>query len=176
MGFGGAGAVHAADEAPDAMVQRLSTEVLDALRADKSIKAGDLDKVIALVDKTIMPNVNFRRMTAAVGSGLAQGQPRAAKAAAGRIQDPAGAHLCRCLGAGERPDGPTSSRCGPVRRTRMCWCARRCGAEGSDTAGLLAGKTPARGPAGRSTTSTFWGLAGGNLPQPVCPGNQRQRH
>ena len=80
----GAGAAHAADEAPDAMVQRLSTEVLDALRADKSIKAGDLDKVIALVDKTIMPNVNFRRMTAAaVGPGWRKASPEQQK----RLQD-----------------------------------------------------------------------------------------
>ena len=80
----GAGAVHAADEAPDAMVQRLSTEVLDALRADKSVKAGDLDKVIVLVDKTIMPNVNFRRMTAAaVGPGWRQASPEQQK----RLQD-----------------------------------------------------------------------------------------
>ena len=35
----GAGAVHAADEAPDAMVQRLSTEVLDALR--RCLGAGE---------------------------------------------------------------------------------------------------------------------------------------
>lgn len=64
---------YAADEAPDAMIRRLSTEVLDALRADKSIKAGEIDKIITLVDKTIMPNVNFRRMTAAaVGPGWRQ--------------------------------------------------------------------------------------------------------
>ena len=80
----GAGVVHAADETPDVMVQRLSTEVLDALRADKSIKAGELDKVIALVDKTIMPNVNFRRMTAAaVGPGWRKASPEQQK----RLQD-----------------------------------------------------------------------------------------
>ena len=62
---------HAADETPDALVQRLSSEVLDALRNDKSIKAGDVDKIMVLVDKTIMPNVNFRRMTAAVGLPIA---------------------------------------------------------------------------------------------------------
>jgi phospholipid transport system substrate-binding protein len=78
------GAVHAADEAPDVMVQRLSTEVLDALRADKSVKAGDLDKVIVLVDKTIMPNVNFLRMTAAaVGPGWRKASPEQQK----RLQD-----------------------------------------------------------------------------------------
>jgi phospholipid transport system substrate-binding protein len=39
--------------------------VLDALRTDTSLRSGDLTQVIALVDKIIMPNVNFRRMTAA---------------------------------------------------------------------------------------------------------------
>lgn len=64
---------YAAEEAPDVLIRRLSTEVLDALRADKSIKTGDIDKIITLVDKTIMPNVNFRRMTAAaVGPGWRQ--------------------------------------------------------------------------------------------------------
>ena len=67
---------HAADDTPDALVQRLSSEVLDALRNDKSIKAGDVDKIMVLVDKTIMPNVNFRRMTAAaVGPGWRQASP-----------------------------------------------------------------------------------------------------
>lgn len=63
----------AANEAPDGLILRLSTEVLDAVRADKSIKTGDIDKIMVLVDKTIMPNVNFKRMTAAaVGPGWRQ--------------------------------------------------------------------------------------------------------
>lgn len=75
---------YAADEAPDALVQRLSGEVLDALRNDKSIKAGDVDKIMVLVDKTIMPNVNFRRMTAAaVGPGWRQASPQQQQ----RLQD-----------------------------------------------------------------------------------------
>jgi phospholipid transport system substrate-binding protein len=52
----------AADEAPDAMIKRLSTDVLNTVKSDKAIQGGDLTKVIALVDKTVMPNVNFRRM------------------------------------------------------------------------------------------------------------------
>jgi len=55
----------AADEAPDALIKRLSTDVLSTVKADKAIQGGDLSRVIALVDKTVMPNVNFRRMTAA---------------------------------------------------------------------------------------------------------------
>lgn len=56
--------VLAADEAPDALVQRLSTEVLGAIRTDKAIQGGDLDRLVTLVDTKIMPNVDFVRMTA----------------------------------------------------------------------------------------------------------------
>jgi len=58
-------AAHAADEAPDALIKRLSTDVLDTVRADPSIQAGEVGKVVALVDQTILPHLNFRRMTAA---------------------------------------------------------------------------------------------------------------
>ena len=58
----------AADEAPNAFIQRLSDEVMDAIKADKVIQAGDVTKLNALVDAKVMPYVNFRRMTAsAVG-------------------------------------------------------------------------------------------------------------
>lgn len=84
LALGMAVPVRAADEAPDGLVQRLSNEVLESLRADKSIKSGDIDKIIVLVDKTIMPNVNFRRMTAAaVGPGWRQASPEQQK----RLQD-----------------------------------------------------------------------------------------
>ena len=77
-------AVLAADETPDALIKRLSVDVLNTVRADKAIQAGDIDKVIALVDKTVMPNVNFRRMTAAaVGPGWRQATPEQQK----RLQD-----------------------------------------------------------------------------------------
>ena len=56
---------HAADESPDAFVKRISTDVLDTIKADKTIKAGDIGKIMQLVDTKIMPNVNFQRMTAA---------------------------------------------------------------------------------------------------------------
>lgn len=66
----------AADEAADVLIKRLSTEVLDAIKADKQIKAGELSRVIALVDQRIMPSVNFQRMTAsAVGRHWRQATP-----------------------------------------------------------------------------------------------------
>ena len=65
--------LHAEDEAPDALIKRLSVDVLDTIKADKSIRTGDLTKVIALVDTRVMPNVNFQRMTAsAVGPAWRQ--------------------------------------------------------------------------------------------------------
>lgn len=54
-----------ATKAPDALIKEVSTDVLDSLRADKSIKQGDVQKVIALVDQKVMPHVDFQRMTSA---------------------------------------------------------------------------------------------------------------
>ncbi len=70
----------AAPEAPDALVRRLSTEILTELRADPAIKRGDIDRIVALVDKSVMPNVNFRRMTAAaVGPAWRRATPEQQK-------------------------------------------------------------------------------------------------
>jgi len=66
----------AQDEAPDALIKRLSSDVLETVRADPSIKAGEVGKIVALVDQTILPHLNFRRMTAAaVGPAWRQATP-----------------------------------------------------------------------------------------------------
>ena len=68
--------VRAAEEGPDALIKRVSTEVLDAIKADKATQAGDTSRVLALVDTKVMPNVNFTRMTAsAVGRNWRQATP-----------------------------------------------------------------------------------------------------
>jgi phospholipid transport system substrate-binding protein len=54
-----------AETAPDEMIRRLSVEVIDAVKADKAIQAGDVARIVALVDNKVMPHVNFQRMTAA---------------------------------------------------------------------------------------------------------------
>ena len=70
----------AAEEGPDALIKRVSSEVLDAIKADKSVQAGEMSKVIALVDSKVMPNVNFVRMTAsAVGRNWRQATPEQKK-------------------------------------------------------------------------------------------------
>jgi phospholipid transport system substrate-binding protein len=69
-------AVLAADEAPDVFVKRISNETLDAVRSDKSIKGGDINKIMQLVDNKLMQHVNFRRMTAlATGPGWRKAMP-----------------------------------------------------------------------------------------------------
>jgi phospholipid transport system substrate-binding protein len=67
-------------EGPDALIKRVATEVLDTVKADPSMQAGDMQKVMALVDTKIMPNVNFERMTAsAVGRFWRQATPEQQK-------------------------------------------------------------------------------------------------
>lgn len=74
------GPVLAADEAADELIKRLSTEVLDSIRHDKAIQGGDVSRIVALVDGKIMPNVNFKRMTAsAVGPTWRQASPEQQK-------------------------------------------------------------------------------------------------
>ena len=75
-----AGAAQAADEAADAFIKRVSSDILEAIKADKSIHNGDVNKIITLVDQRVMPNVNFLRMTAsAVGPGWRQATPEQQK-------------------------------------------------------------------------------------------------
>jgi phospholipid transport system substrate-binding protein len=53
---------------PDTLVRQISTEVIDTVKADKEIQAGNIERIMALVDAKVMPHVNFQRMTAiAVG-------------------------------------------------------------------------------------------------------------
>ena len=57
-----------AQTAPDALVRQISVEVIDTAKADKAIQGGDVNRIIALVDAKVMPNVNFEVMTrSAVG-------------------------------------------------------------------------------------------------------------
>ena len=83
-GLGGALLAHADDEAPDAFVKRLSTEVLDTIKSDKAMRSGDMARIVTLVDTRILPNVDFQRMTAsAVGPAWRQATPEQQK----RLQD-----------------------------------------------------------------------------------------
>ena len=73
-----------AAKAPEALIKEVSSDVLDAVKADKTIQSGDVRKVSALVDQKVMPYVDFQRMTsAAVGRYWKQATPEQQK----RLQD-----------------------------------------------------------------------------------------
>jgi len=66
----------AAEEAPDALIKRLTQEALDTIEADKAVQAGDVARIMILLDQKVMPYLNFQRMTAsAVGPGWRQATP-----------------------------------------------------------------------------------------------------
>lgn len=52
-----------ANEAPDALVKRISQDVIETAKTDKAIQAGDTKKVMQLVESKILPYVDSDRMT-----------------------------------------------------------------------------------------------------------------
>ena len=77
-------AVAADASAPDLLIRQLSLETIEAVKSDKAIQGGDLQKIINLVDTKVMPYINFKRMTqSAVGRFWRQATPEQQK----RLQD-----------------------------------------------------------------------------------------
>jgi len=65
-----------ADLAPDVLVKQVTLEVLDIVRHDKEIQAGNHQKVLALVDQKVLPHFNFTTMTRiALGRNWRQASP-----------------------------------------------------------------------------------------------------
>jgi phospholipid transport system substrate-binding protein len=52
-----------ANAAPNVFVQQVADQVLAALKADSSVRAGNTARVNELVDDLILPNVNFEKTT-----------------------------------------------------------------------------------------------------------------
>jgi len=48
------------DLAPDELVRKVTADVLDAIRADSQLQAGDRRKALALAEQKILPHVDFR--------------------------------------------------------------------------------------------------------------------
>jgi phospholipid transport system substrate-binding protein len=62
-----------AQEGPDAMVKRISDEVLAIIKQDKDLQAGNPAKVVELAEQKVLPHFDFTRMTRlAVGRNWAQ--------------------------------------------------------------------------------------------------------
>lgn len=54
----------AQEVAPDVLIKSVSSEVLDIIRKDKDIQAGNTRKIVDLVEVKVLPHFNFSRMTA----------------------------------------------------------------------------------------------------------------
>lgn len=70
----------AANETPDVLVKRVSTDVIDSVKADKDIQAGNSRKIIELVNSKILPYVDSDKMTSqAAGRFWRQATPEQQK-------------------------------------------------------------------------------------------------
>ena len=52
-----------AAEAPDELVKRTAEDVLEVVKSDADIQAGDQAKIFALAEEKILPNFNFERVS-----------------------------------------------------------------------------------------------------------------
>ena len=78
--LGIAGQSSAQGLAPDALVKKLTEDVLATVKADKDIQSGNINKIQSLVESTVLPYVNFQKMTAsAVGRNWSQATPEQQK-------------------------------------------------------------------------------------------------
>ena len=57
-------AAFAQEDSPDALVKKVTDEVLTIVRQDKDIQSGNTRKAIELVEVKVLPHFDFRRMTA----------------------------------------------------------------------------------------------------------------
>lgn len=65
-----------AQTSPEALILSVSQGVLDEVKADRTLQTGDIARLNQLVDKRVMPHVNFARMTAlAVGRNWRSATP-----------------------------------------------------------------------------------------------------
>ena len=55
--------IASAQDAPDAIIRKNTTEILAALKMDKDLAAGDQKKIEKLADEKVLPYFNFVRMT-----------------------------------------------------------------------------------------------------------------
>jgi len=55
-----------AQTAPDALIKQVAGDVIESVKSDKAIQAGDISRIQGLVDTQVLPHVDLQRMTAAV--------------------------------------------------------------------------------------------------------------
>ena len=55
-----------AQVAPDALIKQVAGDVIESVKNDKAIQAGDISRIQGLVDTQVLPHVDLQHMTAAV--------------------------------------------------------------------------------------------------------------
>jgi phospholipid transport system substrate-binding protein len=75
------GFAYAADEqGPEQLVKQVTAEVLDAIKSDKQLAAGDRSKALQLAEEKVIPHIDFEEATRlAVGRAWAQASPEQKK-------------------------------------------------------------------------------------------------
>jgi phospholipid transport system substrate-binding protein len=64
------------DLAPDQLVQKITDEVLAAVKSDKDLAAGDRQKAVKLAEEKVLPYIDFEQSTRlAVGRAWSQASP-----------------------------------------------------------------------------------------------------
>ncbi len=55
--------VSATEQSPEAMVKQITDDVLDAIKKDKDLQAGNKQKALALAEEKVLPHLDFQEMT-----------------------------------------------------------------------------------------------------------------
>src|SRR3981081_933279 len=72
--------VVAQEIAPDQLVQKITNEVLAAIKSDKQLAAGDRQKALKLAEEKVLPYIDFEEATRlAVGRAWSQATPEQKK-------------------------------------------------------------------------------------------------
>jgi phospholipid transport system substrate-binding protein len=68
------------DLGPEELVRKVTQDVLDAIRSDKQLAAGDKQKALQLAEEKVLPHIDFEEATRlAVGRAWAQATPEQRK-------------------------------------------------------------------------------------------------
>ena len=80
MGINQSAFAQSIDATPDGLIKNLVTEVMNTLKTDKEIQAGNINKVMALVDAKIVHYTNFQKTTQlAMGKNWSKATPEQQK-------------------------------------------------------------------------------------------------
>lgn len=70
-----------AQEAPDALVKRVTQEIVTIIKSDPKVQAGDQARIREVIESKLLPNFDFERMTAlAMGRNWRTATPEQQKA------------------------------------------------------------------------------------------------